>query len=181
MGRGTACVARVPCALPREKGGRVSYDNSAPDPGGPRPGAPDPGSSPGQDPQDLPPPAPFHGQLPPYPGPPASPGKPFAGGYGGYGGYGIGPAGSPPPTYLGWAIAAAVGGVFFSLILGFPCALLATRYARRVRPAWDTGNQAEAARCSRLALSWSIAATVLDVVGVALFAYVISHNGTVPA
>jgi hypothetical protein len=178
MGRGTACVARVPCALPREKGGRVSYDNSAPDPGSPRPGASDPGTSPGHDPQDLPPPAPFHGQLPPYPGPPASPGQPFAGGYGGYG---TGPAGSPPPTYLGWAIAAAVGGVFFSLILGFPCALLATRYARRVRPAWDTGNQPEAARCSRLALSWSIAATVLDVVGVALFAYVISHNGTVPA
>src|SRR5690242_11476523 len=107
MGRGTACVARVPCALPREKGGRVSYDNSAPDSGSPRPGAPDPGSGPGQDPQDLPPPAPFHGQLPPYPGPPASPGQPFAGGYGGSGGYGTGPAGSPPPTYLGWAIAAA--------------------------------------------------------------------------
>jgi hypothetical protein len=151
----------------------VSYDNSAPGSGNPGPGS----TGPGQDPRDLPPPSPFHDQ--PYQGPAGYPGQPFGGGYAA--GYGVGPAGSPPPTYVGWAIAAAVGGVFFSLILGFPCALVATRYARRVRPAWDTGNQPEAARCSRLALTWSIVATVLDVVGVALFAYVISHHGTVPA
>jgi hypothetical protein len=69
----------------------------------------------------------------------------------GYGtpGYGAGPFGKPPPTHLIWARIAAVGGVLFNLILGFPSGLIAARHARTVRQQWDSGNQQAAVTASR--------------------------------
>jgi hypothetical protein len=87
----------------------------------------------------------------------------------------MGPVGSPPPTYLGWAVAAMIGGVLFSLLLGFPTGLAANRYARRVKRAWNAGDQQGALRASKRALTWSIISTVLDVLGLVLVFYVLHH------
>lgn len=120
----------------------------------------------GDNPQGFGAPPPYQGQ--PYPG----------------GAYGTAPGGTygsapsqlgRPPTYLGWAITAAVGGVLFSLILGLPSGLVATRYARKVRPAWESGDQYGAARASKRALTWSIVSTCLDILGLILVFYLISH------
>jgi hypothetical protein len=80
-------------------------------------------------------------------------------------GYGVAPPGTPPPTHLIWARVAAAGGVLFSLILGFPAALVALHHAREVRPNWESGNQSAAVSASRKARTWAIVSTVLDVLG----------------
>ena len=99
-------------------------------------------------------------------------------GYGqpGYGqpGYGAGPYGPPPPSYLIWARIAAVGGVLFSLILGFPAALVAMNQARKVRPQWESGNQQAAVSASRKARTWAIVSTALDALGVVLLIVLIA-------
>jgi hypothetical protein len=89
--------------------------------------------------------------------------------------YGMGPVGSPPPSYLGWAIAAMIGGVLFSLLLGFPTGLAANRYARRVKRAWNAGDQQGALQASKRARTWSIISTVLDLLGLVLVIYVLNH------
>jgi hypothetical protein len=76
--------------------------------------------------------------------------------------------GNPPPRHLIWARVAMIGGVLFNLILGFPAGLVALRYARKVQPAWEAGDQAAAISASRKARTWAIVSTVLDVAGVVL-------------
>jgi hypothetical protein len=128
----------------------------------------------GDNPQGFAAPPPYQGQ--PYPGGPygTAPGGAYGSAPGGA--YGSAPSQlGRPPTYLGWAITAAVGGVLFSLILGLPTGLVATRYARKVRTAWDAGDQYEAARASKRALTWSIVSTCLDILGLILVFYLISH------
>jgi hypothetical protein len=94
----------------------------------------------------------------------------------GYGqpGYGAGSYGTPPPNYLIWARIAAAGGVLFSLILGFPSALVAMSYGRKVRPQWESGQQQAAAAASRKARTWAIVATALDALGVVLLIVIIA-------
>jgi hypothetical protein len=88
-------------------------------------------------------------------------------------GYGAGPGGTPPPTYQAWGYIAAVGGVLFSLILGFPAALIALRHARKVRPTWESGNQQGAITSSRKARTWAIVSTALDLLGIVLLVVVV--------
>ncbi len=95
-------------------------------------------------------------------------------------GYGAAPYGSPPPTYKVWAYIAAVGGVLFNLILGFPCGLVAANHARKCRRYWESGNQAAAISESRKALTWVIVSTVLDVLGIVLF-IVLIRSGNSPS
>jgi hypothetical protein len=107
--------------------------------------------------------APGGGEPAAYYGPPGPQGPGYA-----MPGYGVAPPGSPPPTYLIWARIAAGGGVLFSLILGFPAALIAMSHARKVRPHWETGNPQAALSESRKARTWSIVSTVLDGLGLIL-------------
>src|SRR5215469_5292125 len=93
-------------------------------------------------------------------------------------GYAAGPAGQEPPNYLAWARIAAIGGVLFSLILGFPTAMIALQYARKVRPNWQAGNVQAAITVSRKARTWAIVSTILDLVGVAVFALIIGSAHT---
>jgi hypothetical protein len=67
---------------------------------------------------------------------------------------------------------AAVGGVLFSLILGFPTAMIALQHSRKVGPNWATGNLQAAITASRKARTWVIVSTVLDLLGVALIALI---------
>jgi hypothetical protein len=103
-------------------------------------------------------------------------------GYGqpGYGqpGYGAGPYATPPPSYLVWARIAAVGGALFSLILGFPAALVAMSHARKVRRQWEAGNQQAAVSASRKARTWVIVSTALDALGVILLIALIAGTGS---
>jgi hypothetical protein len=127
-------------------------------------------------PAGMPPP----GMPPPYQGQPYGRpyGQPYGQPYPG-GAYGTAPPrAGRPPTYLAWAITVAVGGVLFSLILGFPAGLVATRYARKVRTSWDAGDPNEAARASKRALIWSIVSTCLDVLGLILVFVVLSQPAT---
>jgi hypothetical protein len=96
-------------------------------------------------------------------------------GYGVPGSSGLLP-GNPPPTYRIWARIAGVGGVLFNLILGFPAALVALRYARQVVPLWESGNQPAAASASRKARTWSIVSTVLDGLGVILLIAIVAGS-----
>lgn len=134
--------------------------------------------------------SPGYGTPPPYQPPPGTPpqgmpppgyqpyGQPYGQPYPG-GAYGTAPPQSGrPPTYLAWAITAAVGGVLFSLILGFPSGLVASRYARKVKTSWEAGDPAGAARASKRALIWSIVSTCLDVLGLILVFIVLSQPGT---
>lgn len=155
------------------------FGTPPPDQPPPPPGMPPPGTPPqGMPPQGMPPPGmppPYQGQPygQPYPG--QAYGQPYGQPYPG-GAYGTAPPpGGRPPTYLGWAITVAVGGVLFSLILGFPAGIAATRYARKVRTAWDAGDPYEAARASKRALIWSIVSTCLDVLGLILVFFVLSQ------
>ncbi len=93
-------------------------------------------------------------------------------------GFGATPYGSPPPTYKVFAYLAAACGVLVSLILGFPCGLVAIRHARRVRPYWESGNQPAAAHESRKALTWAVVSTALDVLGLLLLLFVISSSSS---
>jgi hypothetical protein len=107
----------------------------------------------------------YYGQ----PGPPA-PGYPMPG-------YGVPPHGAPPPTHLIWARIAAAGGVLFSLILGFPAALVALNHARKVRPSWESGNQPAAVSESRKARTWATVSTVLDVLGLIVVVLLLTSQG----
>lgn len=160
----------------------MSYGNTPgdeqPDPGEQQPGAfqptPEPapmfpegeyGGPPGQQP------------LPSYP----QPSYPQPGyGPGGYfpPGFGAGPAGQQPPTHMAWAWIAAAGGVLFSLILGFPTAMIALNHARKVRPNWQAGNLQAAITASRKARTWAIVSTILDLLGVGLLVIVIGSAHT---
>jgi hypothetical protein len=144
-----------------------------------------PGDVPGTAPDNPTGIPPYQGQpyAQPYPGQPYSgqpypgqsyPGQPYAGGA-----YGTVPSyAQAPPTYMGWAMTAAIVGVLFSTFIGLPAGITATRYARKVRPAWDAGEPTEAVRLSKRALTWSIVASVLDVLGLILFIVVVSHPAT---
>jgi hypothetical protein len=139
--------------------------------------APDnPGGMPpyqGQPYGQAPPGQPYPGQ--PYPGQPY-PGQPYSGGAYPGGTYGAVPSyAKAPPTYMYWAMTASVVGLLFSTFLGLPAGITATRYARKVRPAWDGGHPTESVRLSKRALTWAIVATVLDVLGLILFIALVSH------
>lgn len=82
-----------------------------------------------------------------------------------------------PPDYRAWVIAAVVGGVLFSLLLGMPLGLVAQRNSRRVRSRWESGDRDGAVRASRSARSWAIASIVLDVLGLLLAIILLSHSG----
>jgi hypothetical protein len=136
-------------------------------------------------PSDVPSTAPDNpGGMPPYQGQPYGqappgqpyPGQPYSGGAYPGGTYGAVPSyAKAPPTYMYWAMTASVAGLLFSTFLGLPAGITATRYARKVRPAWDGGRPTEAVRLSKRALTWSIVATVLDVLGLILFITLVSH------
>ncbi len=89
-------------------------------------------------------------------------------------GYGAVAYGKPPPTYLVWARIAAGGGVLFNLILGLPAALIAMQHGRKVRAAWESGNQQAAITASRKARTWAIVSTVLDALGVVLLLVIVA-------
>jgi hypothetical protein len=98
------------------------------------------------------------------------PGQQASFGYGepGSGMLGYAPSGSPPPTYRVWGIIAIICGVFCSLILGFPAALIGRSYGGKVTDLWAGGDVQAAVRASRTARAWLIASTVLDVIGLIL-------------
>lgn len=130
-----------------------------------------------------PPPPPPGGYGPPpdggYGQPPGGSGPPPGGGYGvppGYGGYGQ-PYGKPPSTYRAWAITCIVCGVLFSLIIGFPCALVALSNSRRVQSAWQVGDMQRAAKASRRAMTWAIVSTIFDILGLIVVISLFSHGG----
>jgi hypothetical protein len=136
-------------------------------------------------PSDVPSTAPDNpGGMPPYQGQPYGqappgqpyPGQPYSGGAYPGGTYGAVPSyAKAPPTYMYWAMTASVVGLLFSTFLGLPAGITATRYARKVRPAWDGGHPTESVRLSKRALTWAIVATVLDVLGLILFIALVSH------
>jgi Interferon-induced transmembrane protein len=161
-------------------------------PAGPGPGYGAPPPYPGQPGASGPPgwdqgqQQPGYGQ--PGPGQPGY-GQPGAGqpnyGQPGYGqpgyaqpGYGYVPPGPPPPNYKAWWITAAVCGVLFNLILGFPAALIGGRHGRKVAQQWATGDVQAAATSSRKARNWLIAATVLDALGLVLFIVLLTQSGS---
>lgn len=111
---------------------------------------------------------PGYGTPPPYQGPPAP--QPYPGGYGT-----PAPQFGQPASYLPWAVTAAIGGVLFSLILGLPSAIVATRYSRKVKTAWAMGDQQGAMTASKRALTWCVVATALDVLGLILVFFVLPH------
>jgi len=155
----------------------MSYDTPGGPPGGATP--PPPGGY-GAPPPDggygAPPPAGGYGAPPPAGGYGA---YPSGSGYGqpGYGGYGQ-PSGNPPSAYRAWVITSIVCGVLFSLIIGLPCGLVALSNSRRVQSAWQMGDMQRAAKASKRALTWAIAATIFDALGLILVITVFSHGGT---
>jgi hypothetical protein len=84
---------------------------------------------------------------------------------------------SQPPDYRSWAIAAAVGGVLFSLLIGMPLGVIAQRYSRRVRDRWESGDHDGAVRASRSARAWVIASLVFDVLGLLFVIVLFSRSG----
>jgi hypothetical protein len=82
-----------------------------------------------------------------------------------------------PPDYRAWIIAAVVGGVLFSLLLGMPLGLIAQRNSRRVRSRWESGDSDGAVKASRSARSWAIASIAFDVLGLLLVIILLSHSG----
>jgi hypothetical protein len=93
-------------------------------------------------------------------------------------GYAAAPAGQEPPTHTAWIWIAAIGGVLFSLILGFPTAMVALQHARKVRPNWQSGNVQAAIAASRKARTWAIVSTVLDLLGVVLLVVIVGSART---
>jgi len=84
----------------------------------------------------------------------------------------------PQPTdYRAWVIAAVVGGVLFSLLIGMPLGLIAQRNSRRVRSMWESGDHDGALRASRSARSWVIASMIFDVLGLLLVIVLFSRSG----
>jgi hypothetical protein len=183
-----------------ESAGPPGWDQGQQQPGYGQPGPGQPGygqPGPGQPGYGQPGPGqPGYGQ--PGPGQPGygqpGPGQPNYGqpGYGqpGYGqpnygqpgyaqpGYGYVPPGPPPPNYKAWWITAAVCGVLFNLILGFPAALIGGRHGRKVAQQWAAGDVQAAATSSRKARGWLIASTVLDALGLVLFIFLLSQSGS---
>jgi hypothetical protein len=90
-------------------------------------------------------------QQPPPPPPPGHGYQPYS-----YGGYGL--RGTPPPSNVGWAIAA--------VLLFWPLAIPAFIYSSRVDSAWYRGDVSGAQRASANARTCGIWALV---VGVAFF------------
>lgn len=82
-----------------------------------------------------------------------------------------------PPDYRAWVTAAVVGGVLFSLLIGMPLGLIALRNSRRVRSRWESGDPDGAARASRSARAWAIAAAVFNVLGLLLVIVLFSRSG----
>ena len=82
-----------------------------------------------------------------------------------------------PPDYRAWIIAAVVGGVLFSLLIGMPLGLIAQRNSRRVRSRWESGDYNGAVNASRSARSWAIASVIFDVLGLLLAIVVLTHTG----
>ena len=82
-----------------------------------------------------------------------------------------------PPDYRAWVIAAVVGGVLFSLLIGMPLGLVAQRNSRRVRGRCESGDHDGAARASRSARSWAIASVVFDALGLLLLIVLLSRSG----
>lgn len=130
------------------------------------------------------------GDQPPYQGQtwPASPGgepgqqQPPSYGQPGYAapgyvtpGYGASPYGKPPPTRLAWAWIATVGGVLFSLILGFPFGLIALKNAQKVRQYLNSGPPEAALAASRKATIFASVSTVFDVIGIVLVIVLLTH------
>ncbi len=102
------------------------------------------------------------------------------GGYGAPAGYG-GPAGwsgTPPPTYLPWAIIATIGGVLFCLIGGVPTGLASMHFARQVMPRWLAGDRQGAVAAAKKARTWATVSTVLGFIFV-VYLFSSSKNGTV--
>jgi hypothetical protein len=79
---------------------------------------------------------------------------------------------------MGLAVACAMGGILFNLILGLPAAMAAARHGRRVKSAWAAGDQEGAAKASRRALRWVIASAVFDLAGLGLAALLVLHGHT---
>ena len=82
-----------------------------------------------------------------------------------------------PPDYRAWVIAALVGGVLCSLLIGMPLGLIAQRNSRHVRSRWESGDHDGAVRASRSARSWVIASIVFDVLGLLLVIVLFSRSG----
>ena len=82
-----------------------------------------------------------------------------------------------PPAYRGWIIAAGLGGVLFSTLIGMPIALIALRNSRRVQNLWSGGDPQGAFKASRSARTWAIAAAIFDVLGLILVMAVLSRAG----
>jgi hypothetical protein len=73
-------------------------------------------------------------------------------------------------------ITAAICGVLFNLILGFPTALIGQRYGRKVTELWAGGDGPGAVSASRKARAWLIASVVLDVIGIILSVVLIAQG-----
>lgn len=77
---------------------------------------------------------------------------------------------SRPAAYRGWIVAAGLGGVLFSTLIGMPMALWALRSSRRVQRRWSAGDYQGAGKASRSARTWAIAAAGFDILGLILIA-----------
>lgn len=82
-----------------------------------------------------------------------------------------------PPDYRALAIAAVVGGVLFSLLIGMPLGLIAQRSSRQVRGKWESGDLDGAARASRSARALAIASMVFNLLGLIVVIIVFSRTG----
>lgn len=146
---------------------------------------PDPYRSNQDEPQDNPygvpsygtPPEPGYGQTPTdsgYTAPPPAPGygAPYGAPYGTPAGYGTQPGApggygqfqqpmyqptAPPPTYLGWAIAA-------TLLCCLPAGVVSIVFAASVSSKWAAGDYQGAYRASGNARTWLIVSIVLGVI-----------------
>jgi hypothetical protein len=136
------------------------------------PGQAGPAGPPGWVPGQQPPP----GYGPPAYGQPVY-GQPTYGppGYGMpmYGPPGYSVPGQMPSKYQGWGVAALIGGVMFSLIIGLPTATVGMKYGSKVSRLWNIGDVQGAASASRKARGWLTASTVFDLLGVILLSFLV--------
>jgi hypothetical protein len=78
-----------------------------------------------------------------------------------------------PLDYRTWITVTIIGGILFSILLGMPAGFIAQRRSRTAGSLLAAGDPAAALRASRSARRWVIAATVLDLLGIALFAVLV--------